>query len=239
MGIYTISDLHLSFSADKPMDVFGGKWENYTEKLKRNWNDIVTDKDIVVLPGDLSWATYLEDSMLDFSFIHSLNGRKIIMEENHDYWFSTAAKINAFFEKNGLASLCLLHNNFYIFCDESGKRYGICGTKGFDVSKNPTKGSDLKLLNRESMRLAYSVTQAEKAGCDENLVFLHYPPVFTNGKFNRNPFTEVMQQHGIKKCFYGHLHNTAAQRAVNGEYEGIEYKLVSCDHLNFVPYRIL
>ena len=123
MGIYTISDLHLSFSADKPMDVFGGKWENYTEKLKRNWNDIVTDKDIVVLPGDLSWATYLEDSMLDFSFIHSLNGRKIIMKGNHDYWFSTAAKINAFFEKNGLASLCLLHNNFYIFCDEIGRAH--------------------------------------------------------------------------------------------------------------------
>lgn len=239
MGLYTIADLHLSFSADKPMDVFGGKWENYTEKLKKNWNDTVTEKDLVVLPGDLSWATYLEDTLEDFAFLHALNGQKIIMKGNHDYWFSTAAKINTFFQENGFDTLFLLHNNFYRYRDESGKQYGICGTKGGDISKMPVKETDQKLLNRESMRLAYSISQAKKAGCDEILAFLHYPPVLTRGKFNQNPFTEILRQNGIRKCFYGHLHNTAIQRAINGDYEGIEYTLVSCDCLNFAPHAIL
>ena len=222
MGIYAIADLHLSFSTDKPMDVFGGKWEDYTQKLKINWNQRITKDDLVVLPGDLSWATYLKDSTLDFSFIHHLNGQKIIMKGNHDYWFSTASKIKSFFKENNFSSIRLLHNNFYPYCSEEGKKYGICGTKGFDISKSPVKETDRKLLNREAMRLAYSLEQAEKAGCDEILVFLHYPPVLTRGKFNQNSFTEIMREHGIQKCYYGHLHHKAAQWAIEGNMEGIE-----------------
>ncbi len=237
MGIYAIADLHLSFSTDKPMDIFGSKWENYTEKLKTNWNRLVKDEDIVVIPGDLSWAMYLEDTADDFLFLHQLNGQKIIMKGNHDYWFSTASKINTFFKQNGFGSIRLLHNNFYPYSGE--KKYGICGTKGFDVSKKPVKEEDLKLLNRETLRLSHSIEQAKEAGCEEILVFLHYPPVLEMDKFNKNPFTEMMHQYGIKKCYYGHLHHLAAHRAIEGLYDGIEYQLVSCDHLNFQPCQIL
>ncbi len=237
MGIFTIADLHLSFSTDKPMDVFGGKWENYTEKLKTNWNRLIKDEDVVIIPGDLSWAMYLEDTADDFRFLHQLKGQKIIMKGNHDYWFSTASKLHTFLEQNGFTSLRLLHNNFYSYIGD--KKYGICGTKGCDVSKKPTKEEDLKLLNREAIRLSNSIEQAKKAGCDEILVFLHYPPVLESDKFNQNPFTEILHQHGIQQCYYGHLHHLAARRAIEGVYDGVAYRLVSCDHLNFEPWQIL
>ena len=239
MGIFAIADLHLSFSADKPMDVFGGKWENYIEKLQINWNRVISQEDVVVVPGDISWATYLEETALDFSFIHQLNGKKIISKGNHDYWFSTAAKIKSFFHQNGFDSIFLLHNNFHLYGAGSEKVYGICGTKGYDISKNPVKESDIKLLNREAVRLENSISQAEKAGCDELLVFLHYPPVLRRGKFNENPFTEILKRHQIRRCYYGHLHNVSAQYAIEGLYDGVDYKLVSCDHLNFTPCRLI
>ncbi len=239
MGIFTISDLHLSFGADKPMDVFGGRWENYTEKLKTEWNSMVAEEDVVVLPGDLSWAMYLSDAVADFTFIHRLKGQKILMKGNHDYWFTTAAKIRAFCEENGLDTLRLLHNNFYSYRDEKGKLFGICGTKGADILKRPSGEEEKKLLNRETIRLANSIRQAQEAGCEEILVFLHYPPIMPNGKFNDNPFVELLHENGIQKCFYGHLHNLGAQRAVEGEVDGVDYRLVSCDHLNFKPLKIL
>ena len=115
MALYVIADLHLPLGIDKPMDVFGGVWDNYVERLKENWQSTVTKDDVVIIAGDVSWATYLEEAKRDFEFLHSLNGKKIIIKGNHDYWWTTMNKLKSFVEENGFNSIEFLQNNYYMY----------------------------------------------------------------------------------------------------------------------------
>ncbi len=224
-----MGDLHLSLSSDKSMDIFGG-WENYVERIKENWNREVSPEDTVVVPGDISWAMSLKEAVADFRYIHELPGRKIILKGNHDYWWTTAAKMNNFLAENGFNSIFILHNNHYAY-----ENYGICGTRGW--INDDSEPADAKVLAREAQRLETSIASAENAGL-EPLVFLHYPPLYGN-EYNPD-LLEVMYRHNIKRCWYGHIHGRKGhQNAVNGERDGIVFQLVSTDYVQFCPVKIM
>ena len=225
MAIFTIGDLHLSLGSAKPMDIFPG-WEGYLDKIKSNWLKLIKPEDTVVLVGDISWAIRLEDAKQDFTFLHELPGKKILLKGNHDYWWTTAKKMNQFFQDNGLDSLQILHNNTF-----EVEGVCICGSRSwmFDVNEP----HDEKVMNRELGRLKASL---DAAGDKEKLVFLHYPPVYPNA--NAQEVISLLQQYNVKHCFYGHLHGPALRYAVQGDVDGIEYKLISADGLAFCPYKI-
>lgn len=218
MALYTIGDLHLSFSSDKPMDVFGPRWKDHTDKLINNFNKLSND-DVTVVCGDISWSIGTDESAEDFRFIDSLPGKKIILKGNHDYWFSTMRKINALFEKENIRSVSILNNNCFEYDD-----IAICGTKGwfYEVEKN--------LLNREVMRLRASL---EAAGDREKLVFLHYPPVYRY--FHCEEIITILKEYNVRHCCYGHIHGSGLDYVQNGWMDGIEYKCVSADYINFNP----
>ena len=226
MALYAIGDLHLCLGAPKPMDVFGGAWVGYMEKLRQGFR-VIGPEDTTVLMGDLSWALDLPSARADFAWIQQIPGRKIILKGNHDYWWSTAAKFEKFCRENEFTQMNLLNNNCYFYED-----YAICGTRGwlFDVGEP----HDEKVMNREIGRLRMSL-QAAEPGL-EKLVFLHYPPVYTGT--SAPEIVATLKEFGIKTCFYGHLHGNAIRFAVQGEVDGIRYKLVSADGLRFCPYRI-
>ena len=227
LSLFVVSDLHLSFGTDKPMDIFGG-WQDYTRRIAENWSSIVTDNDTVVLGGDLSWATKLDDSKVDFEYIHSLPGQKIILKGNHDYWWSTVKKMSEFFEKNGFDDIKILYNNAF----EVGK-IAVCGTRGWMFEDTQ---QDEKIKQREAGRFLRSAEEAVKTGL-EPVAFLHYPPVFGD-EISEN-MLEVLHRFNIKRCYYGHLHGAAsAQKALNGEFEGIKFRLTSCDTVGFCPVLV-
>ena len=229
MALFVMGDLHLSLSSDKSMDIFGG-WENYVERIKENWNREVSPEDTIVVPGDISWAMSLKEAVADFRYIHELPGRKIILKGNHDYWWTTAAKMNNFLAENGFDSIFILHNNHYAY-----ESYGICGTRGW--INDDSEPADAKVLAREAQRLETSIASAENAGL-EPLVFLHYPPLYGN-EYNPD-LLEVMYRHNIKRCWYGHIHGRKGhQNAVNGERDGIVFQLVSADYVQFCPVKIM
>ena len=229
MAVYTIADLHLSFGTDKPMDVFSG-WENYTERLESNWKKLITDDDTVVIAGDISWAMSLEGTKADFAFIDSLPGKKIILKGNHDYWWTTKAKMDRFIAENGFTTLSILHNNHYVT-----DGFALCGSRGwfYDAETN----ADMKVLLREAGRLRMSLESAASSDC-EKVVFLHYPPIY-NG-MECDEILSVLKEYAITRCFYGHIHGgSAAKRAFEGEKYGIKFRLVACDHIGFMPLHIL
>ena len=223
MRLFAISDLHLSLSANKPMDIFPG-WENYIERIYENWQRTVEKDDTVVIAGDISWGISLEQSLEDFKFLNSLSGKKIILKGNHDYWWSTASKIKAFFDCNGLSTLNILHNN--CFCDGE---FAVCGTRGWVYDGTAEK--DIKVINRECGRLARSIESALKLHA-KPLVFLHYPPVY--GDYACDEIISVLKQYGIDKVYYGHIHGSGAYKTIP-EYEGISLKMLSADRIKFIP----
>lgn len=225
MSIFTISDLHLSFSTDKPMDVFYG-WNNYIERLTANWNRVVTNEDTVIIPGDISWALKLEDALEDFKFLDSLTGRKIILKGNHDLWWSTLTKLNAFFEKNEIKTITALFNSAIVVEDKC-----ICGSRGWFFDKPE---ADKKIILREAGRLDTSITLARKSGF-EPIVFLHYPPVYAEN--NCDEIINILKKHEINLVYHGHIHGSGLHRAVS-EFDNIQFKLVSADCIDFTPYKI-
>lgn len=228
MSLYVLGDLHLSFSANKPMNIFKG-WGNHVEKITANWNGLVKDEDTVVINGDISWATYLEDTERDFRFINdNLKGKKIFIKGNHDYWWTTKSKLDAFLQAKGLDKIQILNNNSYLI----GK-IAVCGTRGW--INDGSEPFDQKLLNREAGRLDMSITAAKKLG-GKPIVFIHYPPIFGDEK--NYYIIEVLQKHGIKDCYYGHVHGPAVKKAFTGESDGINYHIASCDCVNFTPVLV-
>lgn len=226
--LYTIGDLHLSLGCDKPMDIFSG-WSNYLERLEANWNSLVTDEDTVVLLGDHSWALRLEDSYKDLEFIHTrLKGKKILVKGNHDLWWSTMNKLNNFIQSNGFTSIQFLFNNAFLV-----EGMAICGTRGW-IRENGEQ-PDMKVLNREAGRLEASVKEALKLG-GEPVAFIHYPPIYRSEE--NVHLTDVLQRYGIKRCYYAHLHGASIKGALNGVVNGIDYRLVSADSVNFTPVKI-
>ncbi len=225
MSLFAIADTHLSFGTNKPMDTFEG-WQNYTEKLEKNWNSLVLPDDYVVIAGDISWAMNFDELYNDFKFLHSLNGKKLISKGNHDYWWNTLTKMNKFVEENSFNSISFIHNNSFDFDD-----FSVCASRGWMFDSDEEQ--DEKVLRREVMRLKTSLNSAKR---DEKIVFLHYPPVTTNEKCDE--IFEVLNEYGIKKCYYGHLHGVAAKFSVDDTVGETEFKLISADRLNFVPYLI-
>lgn len=221
MALYAMADLHLSFSADKPMDVFGPAWENYTERIKNNW--CLSENDTIVIPGDISWASDFSGFKADMDFLSTLPGNKIISKGNHDYWWNTVSKMNKFAEQYG--NVFFLHNNCYEFGDIS-----ICGTRGW--IQEPGTEADIKVLNREICRLEASLSKAK----NEPVVFLHYPPLFYDQK--NDGLIGVMKKYGVRRCYYGHLHGNSFGYARTGEYDGIFYTLISADYLGFTPVKV-
>ena len=229
MAIYAISDLHLSFGNNKPMDIFGVNWENHTEKIKTDWLKKVKNDDLVLLPGDFSWAMYLQDTYQDFEYLHNLPGKKLLLKGNHDYWWTTKRKMETYFEENGFKSLNILHNNHFQY-----ESYGICGTRGW--VNMPDEPADAKVLAREAQRLEVSIQSAVNAGL-EPIVFMHYPPIF-GGSFNYD-ILDVLYRYKIKRCYYGHIHDKGHSVGIKGTYDDIFFSMISGDYLQFIPEKVM
>ena len=205
MSIYTIGDLHLSFEKDKPMDIFGDNWKNHEEKIKDDWIKKVNENDLVVLPGDFSWATYLQDTYKDFEYLNNLPGKKLLLKGNHDYWWTTLTSMKKFLDENNFKNIDFVYNNAYEF-----ENVIIAGTRGWGQVEEE---NDKKLLKREQLRLELSLQDGiKKYGKDkEIIVFMHYPPI-TNTQIMKNEtneFIDILKKYNIKKCYYGHLHSVA------------------------------
>lgn len=226
MSIYAISDLHLGISSDKPMDIFGPKWENYLDVLKENWQNTVKPDDLVLIPGDISWAMYINEAEEDFQFLNSLNGIKLISKGNHDYWWETLNKLNTYVDEKGFSTIHFMHNTVY---EHNG--IAICAAKGYP--DNGKSEEDKKLYNREVSRLKLSLDMAKKTDAKIIYVMLHYPPML------QSDFAMLMKEYGVSRCLYGHLHGMSHKMAVEGLYDGVEYKLVSADYLQFKPYLLV
>jgi len=220
MSLYAISDLHLSFGTDKQMDIFGGRWENYINILSEKWHKKIKNEDVIILCGDNSWATYLEDALEDFKFINSLPGKKILSKGNHDYWWTTLKKMNSFCLENKLETISFLHNNSFLYKD-----IAICGARGWGSASNGADNE--KIYNRETQRLKISLGAAKKLKPREIVAALHFPP--------DTCFRGILHDHDVNVCVYGHLHGKAHQNAINDTINGLKYRLVSCDFLQFNP----
>ena len=233
MSLFVIGDTHLSFGTAKPMDIFAG-WENHTERLREAWCSTVQPEDTVVLAGDISWGMTMQEALPDFRWLDALPGReKIILKGNHDYWWATMKKMQEFLEENSLTTLRLLHNNCYAYGE-----WGICGTRGW-VNMEPGEAppDDEKVSAREAQRLDVSLKAAEAQGL-KPVVFMHYPPIYA-GSCNY-PILEVLWQHPVTDCWYGHVHGRSLHRhAINGERDGIRYHLISGDFVQFTPQKVL
>ena len=225
MSIYAISDLHLSFGTEKPMDKFGKVWEDYEERMKYNWNKVVKENDLVLVPGDVSWATYLSEAVEDFKFIDGLNGEKLISKGNHDYWWETLTKLNKFLEKNSYTTIRFMHNTVFEY-----NEYVICAAKGFDNT------CEAKIVNRETERICLSLNKAKKTN-KKIILMLHYPPFDKEGRFHQNLY-EILNSYEPSFCIYGHLHGKGRVKAIQGLIGNTEYKLVSCDCIDFKPVKI-
>lgn len=234
MAIYAIADLHLSFEQNKPMDIFGENWLGHEEKIRKNWIEKVKENDTVLLPGDFSWATYLEETKKDFEFLNKLPGKKLLLKGNHDYWWSTVTSMRKFLKENNFENIDFIYNNAYE-CDN----YIITGTRGWCITEEE---EDIKILKREFARLELSIKDGiNKYGTEkEIIVCMHYPPI-TNATIIKDEeleFIKIMKKYNVKKCIYGHLHSTSIKEAVEGKIDGVKYKLVSADGLDFELYKL-
>ena len=226
MALFTLADLHLSLSSDKAMDIFPG-WKDYVARIEHNWCATVGAEDTVVIPGDLSWEMKLDNAVAEFAFLDALPGKKLIFKGNHDLWWASMTKMNAFRTAHGFTTLRFLHNDAARVGEQT-----VCGTRGWLIEES---GTDSKLIHREAMRLEASLKAGAALG-GEPVVFLHYPPITRD--FRCEELIAVLQQYGVKRVYYGHIHGTSAVAAFQGEADGITYTLVSADRVNFTPVRV-
>ncbi len=228
MALYTIGDTHLSLSSNKPMDVFGGGWTGYVDKLREGFS-AVGPEDMVVLCGDLSWGMSLEEAKQDFAFLDALPGaRKLLLKGNHDYWWTTASKMKAFFEENGFSTLDILHNNCHFYGETA-----LCGTRGWFYEEDRGEHS-AKVYHRELIRLEASL---KAAGDGEKLCFLHYPPLYQG--YCCQEIVDLLERYHVSLCCYGHLHGGSHRLAVTGQRGHVDYRLVAADYVGFVPVKLL
>ena len=230
MAIFAIGDMHLSLGTDKPMDVFPG-WEGYLPRLEASWRKLIGPDDTVVLAGDTSWAMNLNDTKADFAFIQNLPGQKWLLKGNHDYWWTTTRKMENFLTANGFDTLHILHNNA---CTVGN--VALCGTRGwfYEEERSVEHDKKIKLMAREAGRLRISLQAAGDAA--EKIAFLHYPLIYPGAQAQE--LVDVLNEFGVTECYYGHLHGAAARFAFEGEYQGIDFRLISADHLAFTPLFI-
>lgn len=229
MAVYAISDVHLSTGVpNKAMDIFGPGWTNHMERLKEGWLSTVQPEDIVLMAGDISWATYLPDAMGDLQFLDSLPGKKVLLRGNHDYWWSAYGKV-----KTSLpSSMVAVQNNVVEVGDIC-----VCGTRGWVAPGmgNFSEEKDRKLFEREKIRLRLSLQGLKED--KTNICMLHYPPF--NEKGEPTEFAEIIREYPVEKVVYGHLHGKAGYSAFRGMWGEVEYVFTSADCLNFVPRRVM
>lgn len=223
MALYVIGDTHLSLGSNKPMDVFGGNWAGYVDKLSVGLSQ-VGEEDTLVICGDISWGMSLEEAESDFAFLNGMPGKKLLLKGNHDYWWNTASKMNRFFEEKGFNTLHILHNNCFTYGE-----YALCGTRGWFYEE---KGSQ-KVFNRELIRLEASLIEA---GERKKIAFLHYPPCYQG--YTCPEIMALLEKYEVEHCYYGHLHGGSHRLAVEGKYGAVAYHLVAADFLDFVPQKI-
>ena len=228
MALYAIGDLHLCLGASKPMDVFGGAWVGYMDKLQQGLS-VITEEDTTVLLGDLSWALDLDGARADFSWIDQIPGRKIILKGNHDYWWSTAAKFYKFCQENSYSNQFILNNNHYEY-----NGLAICGTRGWFFEEDRSGEHDEKVFKRELLRLESSLISAGEL---PKIVFLHYPPLYRG--YECSEILNLLEKYQVRSCFYGHLHGPSHGLAMEGMWNGIDFRLVAADYINFQPYKVL
>lgn len=226
MKLYAIGDLHLPGGQEKPMDVFGDHWENHFAHIAAQWRACVQDDDVVLIPGDISWAMQLQEAAPDLQAIGELPGRKIIIKGNHDYWWSTLAKVKKILPPGMMA---LQHDAVDI------GPCVVCGTRGwlFPSGEEALSAQDAAISRRELLRLELALVEAEKLARNQKpiVVMLHYPPLYDAER--DTPFTEVLQRHRVHTVVYGHLHGAGIRAGFTGEHQGIRYALTSCDALHF------
>lgn len=235
MSIYAIADLHLSFApgSDKPMDVFGYRWENHAEKIQEDWRSKVTEEDTVVVAGDISWGLKLEDAAYDLDWVDGLPGHKVMLKGNHDLWWSGINRLNNMYD-----SITFLQNDSYFVEDEKGSGVWICGSRGWITPDDEDfTADDDRVYKREILRLRASLEYADAKAAERGeespaiIGFLHYPPVSKPGSFTG--FMQAFEDHGVREVYYGHIHGeTGFKTAVQGDYYGVQYRLISADYLN-------
>ena len=245
MAIFVLSDLHLStdLSMNKSMDIFGDRWRDYMVKIQKNWNAVVGENDTVIVPGDISWATRLEDAYADLDFLNKLNGTKLLGKGNHDFWWSTASKMYKYFEEHGFHSLKILYNNAFVVEDRI-----VCGTRGWfpDESRQVTVGDVdyAKIVNREVGRLKLSLEAARTLQDEERVqngpklpieVFLHFPPVWCD--YAMQEMLDTLTEYGIERVYFGHIHSVYSMPR-SFEHQNMTFTLTSSDFLNFYPLKI-
>ena len=238
MSVYVMADLHLcTDNESKSMEVFGNRWKDYKNRIQTNWNKLVAPEDTVIIPGDISWALTLQDAISDLKFIDSLNGKKIIMKGNHDFWWSSVTKMNALFSELSISSISILNNNALEVED-----YIITGSRGWFIDPSvQTKSVNAdfeKVNNRELIRLKIGLEAAQKMKEEtgkEIIAFFHFPLVW--GEFKNEGIINLLNEYEIKRCYFGHIHGNYT---ANGSFEvnGIKMHLISADYINFVPYYI-
>jgi len=237
MALYTLGDTHLCGAVPKPMSVFGARWTDHTEKIRARWSSLVTPDDTVVIPGDFSWAMTLDEVGVDFRFLDSLPGKKLLSKGNHDYWWTTGAKMKRCLAQNGVTTVDFLHNNAFLV-----DGFAVAGSRGWFIEgklQADIFDTDYdKLVNRECERIRFSLTEAErlKNGCHiPTVLFLHFPPVFAD--FRCEPILDVIAEFSVRDVFYGHIHGNYTVPATLEE-RGTRFSLVSADYVNFTPQRI-
>ncbi|MBR6207540.1 MAG: metallophosphoesterase [Oscillospiraceae bacterium] len=228
MSLYAIGDLHLALGApEKTMEVFAGRWQDYVAKIEKGFS-LLSEEDVCVICGDFCWSMDLETAREDFAFLNALPGKKLMVKGNHDYWWTTARKMQRFFADNGFDSISLLHNNCVQWQD-----LALCGTRGWFFEEETGTAHDEKILRREIGRLD---TSLRAAGDREKLVFLHYPPIYH--AYTCDGVLQKLRDYAVRECYYGHIHGNGIRSAFQGEREGTAFRLISADYLDFVPLKI-
>ena len=231
MALYALSDTHLSFAVNKPMDIFGNRWKDHPSRIKYFWEKKITENDTIVLPGDISWGMSLDEAVPDLRFLDSLPGTKILGKGNHDYWWDTVSKIEKALNQNEIHTVKLLFNNAF----EVGE-YAVCGSRGWFTENASPTGTDFeKIVAREAGRLRRSLEAGKALEKKEMLVFLHFPPVMND--FVCKEILEVLHEFGVKRCFYGHMHGIY-NIPMTFTFDGIDFSIVAADHLQFDPVMI-
>jgi uncharacterized protein len=229
MAIYAIGDLHFPGGQDKPMNVFGSHWDDHAAQIAALWEQTVQSEDLVLIPGDISWAMDFDQAKADLRTIAEFPGEKLLLRGNHDYWWSSIGRIRDWLPPNMHA----LQNDAFRWQDTA-----ICGTRGwtFPTAQNPLDGQEQKIYNRELIRLELSLQQA--SGYKLQLIaMLHYPPLLKDTL--NTAFTDLLENYGVSLCCFGHLHDVGIQNAFQGKRNGVDYHLVSCDAIGFAPKLLI
>lgn len=235
MALFAIADPHLGLGVAKPMAIFGNQWHDHDRQLEMNWRSAVADDDTVLIPGDISWGMTLAEALPDLAFLNQLPGRKILSRGNHDYWWSSMAKMERFCRDNNLHTLDFLRNNVWSVAPD----WLVCGTRGWIVPGDPDfRSADEKIYLREAgrLRLSLEAAAAQRKNHHRLVVCLHYPPYPRDG--SPTLLTDLLEEYQVDHCIFGHIHGLSPDRRDYDRYAPIRCQLVSADHLAFNPLRL-